>query len=621
MAYKCDFCNAYLNSVSSLNYHKKNNKKCLEIQTQTLGSTDSALVNCEFCGKSFASSKRSRHLEICKEKEKQENERLKNEIEELKNKDTEKLRNEIEDLRNKYHAIHNNIMNNNIMNNNNNNLNNNNLNNNNLNNNNNNLNIEKVLTLNTNNSLVLNGIDIIVRPSDGYINLTQLCKAGGKEFKHYKENKNADKFLKSLSSSVRIPTDDLIKYETGSNENRATWGHRLVAIEIARWISPEFGVQVNRYLDNILFNNLNKEDLSFVLTLQNGEKMNISIREDGYVNATQLCKAGGKLFSDYHKTKQTQEYLEALKSVMNIPITELINIKQGGSNQGTYVHRKVAYHLAQWISPHFSVQVSNVLDQMFITGKVVLGEEKSNKELENMYQEKIDMLNNKLKNYETNVFNNVIDVCPIQYFGKDIVYFLKFEIPSELKSKYITEYKNIDDQNYNCVEFGVSSDFEERLKSHKRDKKKNNLIFLYAIELNKRYIASKVEKYIKTIIKQMNVNFDYEKKKECFIAREEEFNIIINRIKDGLENIDNVENIEDENFETEEIEEDDDTEYNYTEYYDRETDRIKYKYKVEKDVKIKKIEAEIEKDKFQTITELFKNKLISIDDYKYMIGL
>ena len=84
---ECEFCKSKLKTVSSLNYHKKNNKKCLEIQNQILEEVDSALVKCEYCNKNFSSSKKNRHLEICKEKQKKtidENKRLKIENQELK---------------------------------------------------------------------------------------------------------------------------------------------------------------------------------------------------------------------------------------------------------------------------------------------------------------------------------------------------------------------------------------------------------------------------------------------------------------------------------------------------------------------------------------------------------
>ncbi|MDM8567731.1 KilA-N domain-containing protein [Candidatus Halobeggiatoa sp. HSG11] len=33
-------------------------------------------------------------------------------------------------------------------------------------------------------------------------------------------------------------------------------------------------------------------------------------RSDGYLNATDMCQASGKLFKDYRRLKSTQEYLD-----------------------------------------------------------------------------------------------------------------------------------------------------------------------------------------------------------------------------------------------------------------------------------------------------------------------
>ena len=82
---------------------------------------------------------------------------------------------------------------------------------------------------------------------------------------------------------------------------------------------------------------------------------------DGYINATDLCKKSGKLFGDYRRLSATNEFLDILEADMGIPITELIQILKGGLEpklQGTWVHPKVAIHLAQWLSPKFAVQVS-----------------------------------------------------------------------------------------------------------------------------------------------------------------------------------------------------------------------------------------------------------------------
>jgi hypothetical protein len=120
------------------------------------------------------------------------------------------------------------------------------------------------------------------------------------------------------------------------------------------------------------------------------------MRKDGMINATMLCKAHGKkLLTNYTRNKETKDYLDELSSDMRISISQLIQVCKGNSSkfqQGTWVHRKVAIHLAQWLSPSFAVQVSNWLDELFITGKVELGQEKSNKELENKFQEQIKLL-------------------------------------------------------------------------------------------------------------------------------------------------------------------------------------------------------------------------------------
>lgn len=65
---ECKFCKSILTNISSLNYHMKNNKKCLDIQSKTVGEVNSSLVKCEYCNKTFTNIKK--HLIICKEKSK-----------------------------------------------------------------------------------------------------------------------------------------------------------------------------------------------------------------------------------------------------------------------------------------------------------------------------------------------------------------------------------------------------------------------------------------------------------------------------------------------------------------------------------------------------------------------
>jgi cell division protein FtsB len=90
------------------------------------------------------------------------------------------------------------------------------------------------------------------REEDGYINVSNLCKAGGKQFNGWNRLEKTKGFLKALSSSTQIHVDELIKYKSGSNSERATWVHPQVAINIAQWVSPSFDVKVSSWVYEIM---------------------------------------------------------------------------------------------------------------------------------------------------------------------------------------------------------------------------------------------------------------------------------------------------------------------------------------------------------------------------------
>lgn len=116
--------------------------------------------------------------------------------------------------------------------------------------------------------ILLGGIEVISRVEDGYINATQLCKAGGKDFKQWHRNDKTKEFLEKLATKekirvymeekgyVRFPTDPqkcLIDIKVdGDNDDRGTWVHPQVAIHISYWISSEFAVNVTGWIQQLL---------------------------------------------------------------------------------------------------------------------------------------------------------------------------------------------------------------------------------------------------------------------------------------------------------------------------------------------------------------------------------
>ena len=151
--------------------------------------------------------------------------------------------------------------------------------------------------------VLINNHKIVHRPSDGYINVTYLCVAGKRQYKHWACLKKTSAFLQALNSSIGIPTDELTKYKSGSNKERATWVHPQVAINIAQWISPEFDVQVSKWIYELAVTGtvtLGKEKTSTeILQLQ---KENTTFQKENTKLKNSLLRYRKK--HNYHKFKK-----------------------------------------------------------------------------------------------------------------------------------------------------------------------------------------------------------------------------------------------------------------------------------------------------------------------------
>lgn len=97
----------------------------------------------------------------------------------------------------------------------------------------------------------------------------------------------------------------------------------------------------------------------------------VSFRADGFLNATAIAKHFGKQPRDYLKTEQTQQYIAALaeylssKTKVLVEENQLVVVKNGGNQSGTWLHPKLAIHFARWLDPRFAVwcdeQIEHIL--------------------------------------------------------------------------------------------------------------------------------------------------------------------------------------------------------------------------------------------------------------------
>jgi len=129
--------------------------------------------------------------------------------------------------------------------------------------------------------------------------------------------------------------------------------------------NEKFGSDETRTFARITPSTSQKESddrqLLFPLIEHKVESISVDQRaNDGYVNATELCRASGKQLGHYLENKATKDFLNELSSDIGIPISELVQIIKGGQAQlqGTWVHPQVAINLGQWASPKFAVVVS-----------------------------------------------------------------------------------------------------------------------------------------------------------------------------------------------------------------------------------------------------------------------
>ena len=96
----------------------------------------------------------------------------------------------------------------------------------------------------------------------------------------------------------------------------------------------------------------------------------------GYINATKLCALGNKRLKNWQQNLSTKELIECfnIEPGWNSSQVQEVSyeVKQEDikgypkSEQeamvGTYYHRTIIVHLAQWISPTFALKVSKIVD-------------------------------------------------------------------------------------------------------------------------------------------------------------------------------------------------------------------------------------------------------------------
>ena len=251
----------------------------------------------------------------------------------------------------------------------------------------------------------------------------------------YKESSITNKHLSEIDGYKKeiVGLNDTIKEQRDRYENTIkdlqNTIEKLASQAIARNFEDKAVIEVDIECDD---DEQEKPEEYKPKPLDVGDGYQIENREsDGYINVTNLCKAGGKQFKHWKSLNKTFDFLEVLSSTVGIPTVELLNQTQGGNGERhTWVHPQVAINIAQWISPQFDVKVSSWVYEIMMTGKIDITNTKSYKELleENKgHKIQIQKLNNKYVKQQSRVQykeSNVIYILTTKLLKKERRYIL-----------------------------------------------------------------------------------------------------------------------------------------------------------------------------------------------------
>ena len=153
--------------------------------------------------------------------------------------------------------------------------------------------------------IVLNNVVVRQRSKDKYIEIEKICEAGSKKFIEWQLNFSS--FVNTLQEDKTNQNKEVVEFDKVS---KTWWGHPLIALNIARWISIEFEIQVSQWIfDSITKNfentielqNTNLQRLRKLLNENNKRHKWFKFQENG--SAFYIITSGNEYKDNHYITK------------------------------------------------------------------------------------------------------------------------------------------------------------------------------------------------------------------------------------------------------------------------------------------------------------------------------
>ena len=241
--------------------------------------------------------------------------------------------------------------------------------------------------------------------------------------------KQKDEYIKELKQSLNKANQtiaEIAKQSKTTNNNSDS--------------DEELPLTVREKIDDAIdtIDVIDKEEVFTVSTVTLNNVVITSRHPDHYVNATELCQAGGKKFNDWNRLDTTKDLINQLESDTGITASLLVESKRGQTSkfkQGSWIHPDLAIQLAQWISPSFALQVSRWVRSLFDRGTIEI-----DIALLKDQEKQLLMKEQRIKQLE--------DIClskqrRIEYPEKNVIYILTTDDHIKRRTYIIGKAKNL----------------------------------------------------------------------------------------------------------------------------------------------------------------------------------
>jgi len=325
-----------------------------------------------------------------------------------------------------------------------------------------------------------------------------------KNIKLIEELQNKVILLEKENSTLKKQNEDKDSIIKNIEEKSATSKHVFIPKdnELRRNKDQNFEIDItidNKQLNRTKFKDVPEEIVKKeIQSLRLKDNYQLEYREeDGYINITNLCKAGGKQFKSWNRLDKTKQFLEVLSNDVKIHTSELIKVGSGSKhvNSQSWAHPQVAVNIAQWISPEFDVMVSKWVYEIMLTGKVDIRNKKTTKELDEMNKEN-KLLKNRIKLLESKT---------LQKQRREV-----FENDKNVVYVITTEYKEAQGH----YKIGKTKDLQNRLSTYNTTDKHE---VIYYTSCKNKKVMDLLEQLVHMKLEDKRI----EPNKEWFVSEEE----------------------------------------------------------------------------------------------------